>query len=485
MWMPGRTSTRAPQRTSSIHSVQSTSSIYSPIQQKAPVVPVHNIHLDSDRASDTSFEDDRSRSANMNTNSVPAIWQSQSPRQQPGSFPKPLGHHVSKWERIAAGEDIKEEIPVRHLSKWERIAAGEDIQEEVPVRHMSKWERVAAGEDVPVEDDIPSESSTLGGDDDYMKPTEKKLVSRLPSRKQQFRAEEPRSPAPAPHHPGPLESQLAALMSKLVYMEHANPAVSVSPEEYTEMKKRLDALEKEKKTWTKRHEAIWALRDEDVENNIKIRGLLAKARRELEGMTKLRDEDLLNVQIVRSKLAEKTRELERIQAQGSRGTSGSPTHGRGRPGSFFERRGTTDLFVAAKTAALEQRALELEKRNSDLVEQMQALKGGANIDDLNRVTAHQAWKDTVGDLEGKLKARDAELSRLRTGAPSSGGKSMDWYRVEALLEEHANYRESIGGKLQALRSDKEMLQRDLHRKENDYQVLELRLQSLQRRTAVL
>jgi hypothetical protein len=37
------------------------------------------------------------------------------------------------------------------------------------------------------------------------------------------------------------------------------------------MQKRLKALEEEKKTWSKRHDAIWALRDEDVENNIKIR----------------------------------------------------------------------------------------------------------------------------------------------------------------------------------------------------------------------
>jgi hypothetical protein len=34
---------------------------------------------------------------------------------------------------------------------------------------------------------------------------------------------------------------------------------------------RLKALEEEKKLWWKRHEAIWSLRDEDVENNIKIR----------------------------------------------------------------------------------------------------------------------------------------------------------------------------------------------------------------------
>jgi hypothetical protein len=128
--------------------------------------------------------------------------------------------------------------------------------------------------------------------------------------------------------------------------------------------------------------------------------------------------------------------------------------------------------------------LELEKRNSDLVTQVDTLKGGANIDDLNRLTAHQAWKDTVGDMETKLKTKDTEIARFRTGSGSAGG-AMDWYKVEALLEEHANYREAVGGRLQALRSDKEGLQRELHRKENDCQVLELRLQTLQRRSTVL
>jgi len=360
-------------------------------------------------------------------------------------------------------------------------------------RRKTKWELAAEGE-LPEEDDISSRSSTLDGEEEYMDL--KPVPSMLP--RKDLRNEEPRAPNPAPHIPGPLESQLAALMSKLIYMEQSNPAVSVSPEEFKDMQKRLKALEDEKKTWTKRHEAIWALRDEDVENNIKIRvsngrlfiyctsltsyqGMLAKARRELEGMTKLRDEDLNNVLTVRAKLAEKTRELERLQAQGGR-TSPS----RGRPASYLERRGTSDLFVAAKTAALEQRALELEKRNSDLVSQVETLKGGANIEDLNRLTAHQAWRTTVSDLENKLKAKDAEIARARSGSVSAGsGNSMDWYRVEALLEEHANYRESVGGKLQALRSDKEFLQRELHRKENDYQALELRLQTLQRRTTVL
>lgn len=336
------------------------------------------------------------------------------------------------------------------------------------------------------DDDTHSRASTLGGEEQDFEFPEKTPTSfpRAP-KMGQLKEESVSVPTSESHHvPGPLESQLAALMSKLVFMERENPVVSVTPDDYNEMKTRLEALEKEKKTWQKRHEALYALRDEDVENNIKIRGMLAKARRDLEAMTKLRDEDLINVQIVRSKLSDATRNLDRLQAQNGRA---SPS--RGRPGSMMmERRGTLDLFAVAKAAALEQRALELEKRNEDLLEQLSSLKGGASIDDLNRMTAHKAWKDTVSDLELKLKTKDAEMARLRAGgasAPSGSTPAADWHRLEAVHEEHASYREKVGGKMQALRSEKEALQKELHRKEDENHALEVKVQSLQRRVNLI
>jgi multidrug efflux pump subunit AcrA (membrane-fusion protein) len=276
-------------------------------------------------------------------------------------------------------------------------------------------------------------------------------------------------------------------MSKLVFMERENPVVSVTPDDYNDMKARLQALENEKKTWQKKHEALYALRDEDVENNIKIRGMLAKARRDLEAMTKLRDEDLVNVQVVRAKLSDATRNLERLQSQNGRS---SPS--RGRPISTMERRGTMDLFAVAKAAALEQRALELENRNNDLLQQLSDLKGGSSIDDLNRMTAHKAWKDNVTDLELRLKAKDTEISRLRTGGASASASAAsgpapasDWHRLDAVHEEHASYREKVGGRMQALRSEKEALQKELHRKEDENHVLEVKIQSLQRRVNLI
>ena len=290
--------------------------------------------------------------------------------------------------------------------------------------------------------------------------------------------DEPVSPAPVPHIPGPLESQLAALMSKLIYMERENPVASVEPAEYQEMTTRLKKLEEEKEQLWKRHTAIWTLRDEDLENNIKIRGLLATKDRQLQAMTALRDEDLVNVQLVRNKLADKTREVERLQSQA--GTR-SPT--RGRPASFIERRATNDLFAAAKSAALEQRVLELEQRNSDLISQVETLKGSSSIDDLNRMTAHQAWKDHVAGLEAQLKAKDVELAKQTTAKTiDTKPTASEWSRIEAIVQEHGAYREMVGGKLQALRSEKEALQKLLHAKEDECHTLELSVQSLRRRT---
>jgi hypothetical protein len=297
---------------------------------------------------------------------------------------------------------------------------------------------------------------------------------------------------------GSVESQLAAIMSKLITMDQKAPARST-----TSSTTAFKTLEAEKASLLKRHEAIWALRDEDVENNIKIRGQLAKARRDLEAMTKLRDEDLVNVQAVRIKLADATRQIDRLQASGTSGRSSPSRENRAgsRTSMFMERRDTTDLFAVAKAAALQERALELEKRNSDLLSQIQTLKGGANIDTLNSMTAHQAWKDKVADLEAKLKAKDAEVARATSSlasvrhpaavtmsAPAPSGAAavgVEWHRVEAIHEEHAGYRERMGAKLQALRSEKEGLQRELHRREDEVHGLESKVQSLQRRVGVV
>lgn len=171
------------------------------------------------------------------------MWQTQ--RQETGSATNALARKVEDSYRPRTAT-----ISVAQLQAHSR-------QQEQPVFR-------------PVDDDASSRSSTLDGNEEEIHyPT--KPAKTLSVKRRGSISNEPVSPAPAPHVPGPLESQLAALMSKLIYIERENPAVSVQPQEYQEMQNRLKALEEEKKTWWKRHDAIWALRDEDVENNIKIR----------------------------------------------------------------------------------------------------------------------------------------------------------------------------------------------------------------------
>ncbi|KAF2021613.1 hypothetical protein BU24DRAFT_417243 [Aaosphaeria arxii CBS 175.79] len=420
---------------------------------------------ESDQSSDTAAEDDFS--GFPVPNSMPPAWQSQ--RQQSGGS-------VSRLSQKFGFNGPVAEIPPPAPLRTQRVH-----QEESTASEM--------------DDDVHSRSSTLGGSDqdfDFPEKTPTSLPKQI--RQEIIKVDSfPEDGEPKSHVPGPLETQLASLMSKLIFMERENPTVSITPEDHAATMAELEALREEKKSWKKRYESIYALRDEDVENNIKIRGMLAKARRDLEGMTKLREDDLANLQIVRARLAESTRKLDRLETQtGSGNGRSSPSRGARPPSVFMERRNTTDLFAAAQAAALQQRALELESRNADLQSQIESLKGGASIDDLNRLTAHKAWKDTVTDLETRVKAKDAEIARLRSsggGSHSQGegnmGTTTDWRRIEAIHEEHASYREKVGGKMQALRSEKETLQRELHRREDECHALEVKVQSLQRRLSVI
>ncbi|KAJ4985262.1 hypothetical protein SVAN01_09207 [Stagonosporopsis vannaccii] len=452
MWTAQRAKPRS-ERTGSIHSVAS-------LYGGRPESVASNQSFsqfrgyESDQSSEIAITEDQVPTRPVSKVVIPAIWQSR--RQEPKLAPPVEQPGIEAWR----DEQIREPVV--------------DIMPQAPkTTPQNMWE-VPSNE----ADETESLASTLDGEDlipEYPEKTPTSIPVMLFANEPD---EEPLSPAPAPHVPGPLESQLAALMSKLIYIERSNPVAAVEPAEYHEMTARLKKLEEEKTQLWKRHTAIWALRDEDLENNIKIRGLLAKKDRELVAMTALRDEDLVNVQLVRNKLADKTREVERLQSQtGTR----SPT--RGRPGSFIERRATNDLFAQAKSAALEQRVLELEKRNSDLVTQLETLRGGADIDDLNRMTAHQAWKDHVTDLEAQLKAKDVELAkRPNDSAITAKPTVSEWSRIEAIVQEHGAYRELVGSKLQALRSEKEALQKLLHAKEDECHTLELNVQSLRRRT---
>lgn len=383
-----------------------------------------------------------------------------------------------------AGEDESTEFPALPPTVWQAQRLARLSQQKLAneVIHVAELRPRRLTMQTRETDDGDSEthsrSSTLGDERELDYP-EKTPTSLGP--KQIFDSDrEVSEPEPREEHRviGPLEQQLSALMSKIVVMERENPTISVTPEDYQALQEKVKALEAEKATWTKRHEALFALRDEDVSNNIKIRGLLAKERREHAAMCKLRDDDLNNVLVLRSKLAEATRKLDRLERSGSL----TPL---GRPKSLaLERRDTTDLFQVAKNVALEHRALELEKANQHLTSQIAALRQGMGAEDVSRVAAHTAWRDTVNDLQFKLKMKDEELSRVRSGSTGSTS-SIDWSRIEAMHEENATYREKMAQRLQQLRSEKEMLQRDLHRREDENADLEARLSKLQRKAGAV
>ena len=270
------------------------------------------------------------------------------------------------------------------------------------------------------DEDVRSRTSTLAGDEqDYEFPEktptafdhvrEINLDSEDTASDQQEHETQPEDEAlPAPHIPGPLEQQLAALMSKVVFLERENPTIAVSPEEYHGLQEKVTILEAERLQWNKRHEALFALRDEDVENNIVIRGLLAKERYDHESMKKLRDEDLDNVLVLRSKLAEATHKLQRLETSSSSSSAvRSSSTPRERPRSIvMERRDTSnDLFQAARNAALEQRALELEKANEALLERV------ANVRK-TEVAYEKAWQRVL-ELEKENRALAKETTEMK------------------------------------------------------------------------
>ncbi|OJD15307.1 hypothetical protein AJ78_04424 [Emergomyces pasteurianus Ep9510] len=275
-----------------------------------------------------------------------------------------------------------------------------------------------------------------------------------------------------PRVPGPLEKQLSALMSKIIFIEQENPSISVSQGEYAALEERVKVLEAEKAATAKRHEALFALRDEDVANLMKVRVLLAAERHEHAAFRKLRDDDLHNVIELRGKLCDAIRKIERLVRPGGQGQV-TPTR-RPKGSISFERRDTSDLFQAARNAALEQRALELEKANEELMSQLAAARQNTAF----RTTSDQAWRTAVDELETKLRQKEEEMAEMRRSSMAS--TCMDWTRLESLLDEHGTFREKTAQRLQQLRSENEALHRELHRKEDDNLSLESRLKSLQR-----
>ncbi|QGA20128.1 hypothetical protein EYB26_007829 [Talaromyces marneffei] len=211
---------------------------------------------------------------------------------------------------------------------------------------------------------------------------------------------------------GPLSNQLHNLFSQITLLESSTPTVMAA--DHAALQQHITTLELEKSSLLSKREALYSLRDEDVSNLIKIRGLLCEERRAHEALRKLRDEDLQNVLELRNKLAQAT------WANQSRLVS-SPPSAVSTIGSISYRRmekaqslssaqsSNQDLWQTAKTAALEQRVLELESANADLRQKIE--KSGNEIMHSSPSTA-AAVASTVGYDQQQQQPGVAALAEL-------------------------------------------------------------------------
>lgn len=229
-----------------------------------------------------------------------------------------------------------------------------------------------------------------------------------------------------PRIPGSLESELLGLISKVARLEEGNPTAIFSNDEYLALQERVKALEAEKATWASRHEALFALRDDDVANVIKLRVVLAEERREHAAIRKLRDDDLVNVIKLREQLADKTWKEEKSVSQSpggieSRTGTSTPPSASGRPKSvLLERRSTaTDMWQAAKMAAMEQRALELEHANADLLKKLENVQSAPSPDiappnsNENHGRKNSDVSSAFEELEQQLRNKDQAIETAR------------------------------------------------------------------------
>ncbi|KIW86499.1 hypothetical protein Z517_01897 [Fonsecaea pedrosoi CBS 271.37] len=243
---------------------------------------------------------------------------------------------------------------------------------------------------------------------------------------------------------GPMSNLLRSILIRVVDVERSHPTIMSN--DYNELQTRLTELERENQNILRNHADLLSLRNEDLSNLIKVRDMLAEERRGHAAIKKLRDEDLENVLMLRGKLAKATwaGRLQTSQPQDRRsilgGGSITPTLQRtSRPES-------DDLWQQARTAAMEQRVLELEKANTELR--------------TRSITA-----PSVGTLPV---------------AHGATGGDLPWSRVEAMFEDSLKHREKMATKVQQLRSEKEALQKEVATLEDRNAELEALVERLKR-----
>jgi DNA repair exonuclease SbcCD ATPase subunit len=260
---------------------------------------------------------------------------------------------------------------------------------------------------------------------------------------------------------GTMTDLLQTLLAKVSTLERRQPTVMA--EEYSSLQIRFRDLEKEHKSRTQDYLDLLVLRNGDLENLIKVRDLLAKERRAHDEMKILRDEDLSNVLDLREKLASATWAASRPGMPGSMSPNG---HSYSTSGAKLSMKQSDYLWQVARTAAMEQRVLELESANKDLRTQLQS---GLTMPSSSQMTVATA---------------SLAMVPATTAAVNMGTDNHFVSRIETMFEDSLRQREKVATKIQTLRSEKDGLLKVVASLEDRNSELESLVERLQRNLRV-
>lgn len=124
----------------------------------------------------------------------------------------------------------------------------------------------------------------------------------------------------------------------------------------------------------------------------------------------------------------------------------------------------SDLWRAAKLAAMEQKVLELERANTDLRAQLER--------------AHAALLASSSEPEHPAKTSSNNHNLSTSGNASPGHRDLDASSLEMLLEGALRHRERFIVKIERLRAENEELRKELRRKEDETAELEHTVEKL-------
>lgn len=289
---------------------------------------------------------------------------------------------------------------------------------------------------------------------------------------------------------GPMSQLLHTLLGQISSLEKSTPTIMST--EHQQLQDRLSELERDHKRQTTQYLQLVELRAGDLENLIKVRDLLARERRDHTAMIQLRDDDLANVLVLREKLAVANYKISRVGFATSATFSPDPATGGGvvappvlgmggtignlspttvsTAGARLSMKQSDYLWQVARTAAMEQRVLELETANKELHEQLTRSTTTLSVPALSSAL--------VQSSSSSSSAAAAALTSTSTSSLLADGQLIA--RIETMFEDSLRQREKTATRMQALRSEKDLLQKQATALEDRNADLEAVVERLQR-----